>query len=668
MASITNANLNWNDSGAPISTQFGDIYFSNLDGLAETHYVFLHQNHLPSRWPDSTERRFTIGETGFGTGLNFLATCQLFDEFRCKYPDSPLKELHFISFEKYPIQIDDLIKAHKAWPQLSTFAKELQRYYPIAVPGCHRVILADGSITLDLWFGDIKECMPQVPFSEHGIIDAWFLDGFAPSKNPDMWNQDLFNNMAKLGKKNSTCATFTAAGFVRRGLIDAGFDMQKSKGFGIKRDMLIGTLSHKKSLSNMLPWFKLYSTPKLNDVAIIGGGIASACLAKSLARRGIKVTLYCKDSTPANGASGNKQGAIYPLLTKEHDEISRIFPNAFLFTRQQVNQAAIHLNFDYDWCGVTQLMWDEKSTTKLNHLSNAHFHPDLVIKQNQEQTKKNVGLDTEMNSLFYPLGGWLSPAQFTSQLLLDLQNKDQITANYEYEVTQLKWKENRWNLTINNDDVFTHQCVVVANGHQFDQLNPTQELPLSKVKGQVSHIPTTDILSKITSVLCYDGYMTPQNMETHSHCIGASYNKNDLNTQFDSNEQMENKEKLVHCLKNQDWPQEVNISQNESKQGIRCVSRDHLPFVGNLTNIETVKSQYRDLVTKNKNTAEDITCFPNIYAFLGLGSRGLSTAPLLGEYLASLMIGEALPLPVDLTEKLHPTRMWIRKLRKGKKI
>jgi tRNA 5-methylaminomethyl-2-thiouridine biosynthesis bifunctional protein len=238
MTKLTNARLDWNESGTPVSGQFDDVYFSNVNGLEETRYVFLQKNQLPERWNQFNSQRFVIGETGFGTGLNFLAAWQAFDQFRQENPDAQLHSLHFISFEKYPVSKTDLIKAHQSWPELATYARELQQNYPIAIPECHRIILADGAVTLDLWFGDIHDCMPSLPVSREGVVDAWFLDGFAPSKNPDMWNQHLFDYMAKLAKPEATCATFTAAGFVRRGLIEAGFAMQKVKGFGTKREML----------------------------------------------------------------------------------------------------------------------------------------------------------------------------------------------------------------------------------------------------------------------------------------------------------------------------------------------------------------------------------------------------------------------------------------------
>ena len=669
MTSITNAQLGWNDAGTPVSDQFDDVYFSNVNGLEETRYVFLHQNHLPQRWQDYEDRRFVIGETGFGTGLNFLAVWQWFNEFRQQNPNAPLKELHFVSFEKYPLSKEDLVKAHQAWPELAEYAEKLQKHYPIAVPECHRIVLEDGAVTLDLWFGDIKDCMPNVPVSEAGIIDAWFLDGFAPSKNPEMWNQDLFNGMAKMAKAECTCATFTAAGFVRRGLIEAGFEMKKVKGFGTKRDMIAGTLKERLPLTNFKPWFDRSSSTSTDSVAIIGGGIASATLAKTLVRRGKHVTLYCQDEQAAQGASGNRQGAVYPLLNGSHSGVSRVFAPAFLFARQFVEQAAESVDFDHSWCGVTQLMWDETSQDKLERMLSANFAPELITKLDADQTSETIGLSIEVGSVHYPLGGWLCPAQLTQGLIDSLSESEFFSVRFNSKVDELQWDESnqQWTVTTNGHS-FNHDTVIVANGHQFSDIAQTSDIPLGQVKGQVSHIPTTEQLSQLKTVLCYDGYMTPVNPNNGQHCIGASYDRNHLDYEFDPAAQQDNGDKLRKCVPNQAWTLEVDTSGNQSRQGIRCVSRDHLPFIGNVGVLEETKAVYKDLQKTKQQDAAKVPHYPNLFCMLGLGSRGLSSSPLLAETLASQICGDPLPLPVDVLEQLHPSRMWVRKLRKGKAI
>lgn len=669
MTSITNAQLGWNDAGTPVSDQFDDVYFSNVNGLEETRYVFLHQNHLPQRWQDYEDRRFVIGETGFGTGLNFLAVWQWFNEFRQQNPNAPLKELHFVSFEKYPLSKEDLVKAHQAWPELAEYAEKLQKHYPIAVPECHRIVLEDGAVTLDLWFGDIKDCMPNVPVAEQGIIDVWFLDGFAPSKNPEMWNQDLFNGMAKMAKAECTCATFTAAGFVRRGLIEAGFEMKKVKGFGTKRDMIAGTLKERLPLTNFKPWFDRSSSTSTDSVAIIGGGIASATLAKTLVRRGKHVTLYCQDEQAAQGASGNRQGAVYPLLNGSHSGVSRVFAPAFLFARQFVEQAAESVDFDHSWCGVTQLMWGETSQAKLERMLSGNFAPELITKLDASQTSEKMGLSIDVGSVHYPLGGWLCPAQLTQGLIDSLSESEFFSVRFNSKVDELQWDESnqQWTITTNGQP-FNHDTVIVANGHQFGDIAQTADIPLGQVKGQVSHIPTTEQLSQLKTVLCYDGYMTPVNPNNGQHCIGASYDRNHLDYEFDPAAQQDNGDKLRKCIPNQAWPEQVDTSGNQSRQGIRCVSRDHLPFIGNVGGLEETKAVYKDLQKTKQQDAAKVPHYPNLFCMLGLGSRGLSSAPLLAETLASQISGDPLPLPVDVLEQLHPSRMWVRKLRKGKAI
>lgn len=217
------------DKGAPRSKEFDDVYFSALDGLAETRHVFLKSNNLPAAWVDKHD--FVICETGFGTGLNFLAVWSLFRETASKG-----KKLHFISFEKFPLKARDIRDYLEPWKdEFPELLEQLVRNYPLIIPGFHRIEFADGTL-LTLIFDDVNEAMPRLEAS----VDCWFLDGFRPASNPDMWSDVVFTNMARLSKEGATFATFTAAGFVKRGLMSAGFEVEKIAGFGRKREMLIG--------------------------------------------------------------------------------------------------------------------------------------------------------------------------------------------------------------------------------------------------------------------------------------------------------------------------------------------------------------------------------------------------------------------------------------------
>lgn len=216
--------------GTIISKEFGDVYFSVQDGLAETRHVFIEGNNLPTRWQG--RENFTIAETGFGTGLNFLAAWQLFDETA-----KPDQKLDFISFEKYPLSVNEIREALTPW-QFGERLEILLQNYPLRISGFHKLLLTD-QITITLILGDINDMIPQLKAS----IDCWFLDGFKPSSNPEMWSDIVFANMNRLSRPGATFATFTAAGFVKRGLQNAGFNVHKIKGFGTKRDMLAGEKS-----------------------------------------------------------------------------------------------------------------------------------------------------------------------------------------------------------------------------------------------------------------------------------------------------------------------------------------------------------------------------------------------------------------------------------------
>jgi len=212
---------------APRSKEFDDVYFSAVDGLAETRHVFLDGNGLPEAWLG--KETFVIGETGFGTGLNFLALWALFEE-----QSGPNKKLHFISVEKYPLSSDEIDAALAHWSELDANREQLVAAYPENPTGVFEHDF--GHVKLTIYFDDVVDGFKQC----EKIVDAWFLDGFRPSSNPEMWSDDVFVEVARLSSAGARFATFTSAGFVRRGLAAVGFDVRKVPGFGLKREMSVG--------------------------------------------------------------------------------------------------------------------------------------------------------------------------------------------------------------------------------------------------------------------------------------------------------------------------------------------------------------------------------------------------------------------------------------------
>ncbi|EAQ3913845.1 bifunctional tRNA (5-methylaminomethyl-2-thiouridine)(34)-methyltransferase MnmD/FAD-dependent 5-carboxymethylaminomethyl-2-thiouridine(34) oxidoreductase MnmC [Salmonella enterica] len=660
---IQPATLEFNAEGTPVSRDFDDVYFSNDNGLEETRYVFLGGNRLAERFPVHSHPLFIVAESGFGTGLNFLTLWQAFDSFRSAHPQATLQRLHFISFEKFPLTRDDLALAHQHWPELAPWAEQLQAQWPLPLPGCHRLLLDRGRVTLDLWFGDINELTDQLDATLNQTVDAWFLDGFAPAKNPDMWTPNLFNAMARLARPGATLATFTSAGFVRRGLQEAGFTMQKRKGFGRKREMLCGVMEQHLMPTLSAPWFYRSGSEK-RETAIIGGGIASALLSLALLRRGWQVTLYCADDQPAQGASGNRQGALYPLLSKHDAAINRFFPTAFTFARRLYD--ALPVSFDHGWCGVTQLGWDEKSQQKIAQMLSLALPAGLASALNAEEAEQAVGVTTRCGGITYPAGGWLCPEQLT-RAVIALATEQGLQTRFRHTLTSLVAQESRWQLRFTSGETASHEAVVLANGHQINRFDQTRPLPVYAVGGQVSHIPTTPALSALRQVLCYDGYLTPQNPHNQQHCIGASYHRGDESTVWREEDQRQNRQRLLDCFPDAKWATEVDVSGNSARCGVRCATRDHLPMVGNVPDYHATLTHYADLAD-NKTSAAPAPVYPGLFMLGALGSRGLCSAPLCAEILAAQMSNEPIPLDASTLAALNPNRLWVRKLLKGKAV
>jgi len=668
MFTIQHAKIHFNQENTPVSDKFDDVYFSNQDGLAETHYVFLEGNQLWERWVNYQEAHFVIAETGFGTGLNFFAVTTLFREFRQKYPDSPLKRLYFISFEKYPLLLDALQQAHLAYPQFSHLAQHLQQHWLNPIQGCYRFHFDE--TTLDLWFGDVAENLPQLGDYMNSKIDAWFLDGFAPSKNPDMWNEQLYQQMFRFTKLQGTFATFTAASAVRKGLENAGFNIKKRKGFGKKRECLSGQKTQEKLTALSTSWF--HSQPanlKEQDIAIIGGGVASLCTAISLVKRGAKITIYCEDEQTALNASGNKQGAFYPQLSDDNERNIRFYIHAFAYGHQFLQWAIQQqIEFEYEFCGVALCAYNEKAESKLNKIAKLNLPSDLYQSLNQTELSEKVGLPLPFGGAFIPKGAWLAPRQLVQHAFAFLEKKG-VQIKTSQKATELSQTENGWQITTAENETFCHEVVVLANGHKLTEFEQTQKLPLYPVRGQVSQIPTSEKLLKLKTVLCYDGYLTPVDQAKTSHCIGASHVRDNATREFSLTEQQENQQKIQQNIP-EEWTKEVDTSGNLARIGVRCSVRDLTPIIGAVPHFSAQQTQYQNLfnLRRRKQPIEQAENYPNLYLIGALGSRGLTSAPFLGETLASLIYGEPLPMSEDLIHNLMPNRSWVRRWLKGAEV
>ena len=674
------AQVHFNESGTPVADHFDDVYFSNDSGIDETQHVFVAGNDLAERWQQWRNPTFVIAETGFGTGLNFLVAMRAFNEFRAANPDHPLKRLYFITTEKFPLPQQDMQRALEAFPALKNEAQALASLYPMGLEGCHRLHFDNHSTTLDLWIGDVHELLPQWHSPVNGLIDAWFLDGFAPSKNPDMWTDALFSQMARLSKTGTTFGTFTAAGIVKRGLAGVGFTIKKRNGFGRKRDMLTGVfdqdhenVQHKLRLPAG-PYYRYVngSLDKTSKVAVVGSGLAAATACLALVKRGISTTLYFDGDTLASGASGNPQGGFYPQLHSEASIASRIQAHSFLYARQAYDHTVEHAkvcglaDVAHDFCGVIQLSFNDKVAERQNKLAAADVWPEALIKPvDSKEVSDIANLALPYSGLYIGLGGWLSPPQLVTAMIEEALQSGKLTlkpnhtyVSHEAVETTKQRVQIRFNLdSAESEEVITADHLILALGAGAVNASDFNSLSLRPVRGQVEAIPTQMPIEQLNTVLCHKGYMTP--VFEGRHALGSTYVKNDLSTDVRSDETEMNLATHEQALANTDIVQALQ-HDGKARAATRLGSPDHQPVVGALHNFDSLKEHYTMLGVGKPLTSAPVLPSSVVSTLTCLGSRGLTTAPLMAEVLVSSLCKEPLPLSNDLLNAVNTSRFMTR--------
>lgn len=511
MNPVSHAQLDWDDQGRPHSRVFDDVYFSDKSGLEETRYVFLEQNRLQERFAAlPVGGRLVIGETGFGTGLNFLCAWQLFEQHAV-----PGARLHFVSVEKYPLSHADLQRALALWPELAPIAEQLLAQYIAIHQGFQRLVLDNGRVTLTLLIGDALEQLPQLDAQ----VDAWFLDGFAPAKNPDMWTAELFAELARLAAPGSTISTFTSTGWVRRLINGAGFKMKRTPGIGHKWEILrgefLGWPTETPAPAATKPWFaRPPAVAGERHALVIGGGLAGCATAASLAARGWRVSLLERHAALAQEASGNPQGVLYLKLSAHGTALSQLILSGFGHTRRLLEH--LQRGVDWDGCGVLQLAFNAKEAERQAQLASA-FAPDLLHLLDKEQAQARAGITLEQGGLFFPEGGWVHPPalcqwQARHPLIEVLQHHDAL---------ELKQVDGEWQ-ALQGDTVLAQASVVVlAGAAEIKRFSFSADLPLKRIRGQITRLPQTAQSQALATVVCAEGYVAPPRLGEHT--LGASF-------------------------------------------------------------------------------------------------------------------------------------------------
>ena len=679
-SNIQAANIEWRN-GTPYCTDFSDYYYHSgkpfeKNGLKETQYLFLEQNNLKSRWlslrSDKTQNKlFVIGETGFGTGLNFLTACNLWLQ------TAPADwRLQFITTELRPIRKADLYSIHQHWSGYSELSQQLLDQYPEFTPGVHNLSLAQGRIQLLLMLGEANQMFKQIAQSadphlanyQKKSVDAWFLDGFAPAKNPDIWCDSIFSTLASLSSKETTFATFTSASQVSKGLVNAGFQVSKIDGFGRKRESLKGKFvesKHRRNISST-HWY-LNSSPgdrKNRQVLVLGAGIAGCTTAKALAERGFEVTVVDRHQSAAGEASGNLQAVVYPKLSRQNDILPRINLSSMM-------HASRYYKTFWDnglgaQCGVLLLPESLEDKKNFEQIAQRYSGQDnLVSAVDNRQICLLSGLQLHAESgLFFPQLGWLPP-QLVCQKLLNDANIPLIRAT----VTELNHctKTNQWILQAENGPtILSAEILVIANAFACRQFSQTEFLSVTQLRGQVTHLPSNSQTEQLKTVICGKSYIAPATKNLLS--CGATYNKNLFSTTLRTEDHQANLNAI--SISDQGIKEAVGFPDIEVLDGranYRCTSKDYLPIVGPVPNAEIFKQEFQAIRHRSTAKIEKLGSYlPNLFIHSALGSRGLSYAPLTSEILASEINGEIPPLERDLRLAMHPARFLMRDLKRCK--
>ncbi|SHH91666.1 FAD-dependent 5-carboxymethylaminomethyl-2-thiouridine(34) oxidoreductase MnmC [Pollutimonas bauzanensis] len=611
------ATVAFDERGTPMSPAFGDVYHPAWGALEQARRVFLHGNSLPRRWQGKDS--FTVCETGFGLGNNFLALWQAWrdDPQRCA-------RLHVLSFEAHPFARQDLgrILAGSLPQPEKALASQLVAAWPPLLPGLHRLEFEGGSVTLTLAFGSVARLAKQACAE----VDAYFLDGFAPRVNPDMWTRGLFGQLVRMANQGATAATWCCAGEVRRGLRDAGFLVSKAPGFGGKREITVATLRPGMGRGHA-------ARPPREPALVVGGGLAGAGIAQALALRGHEVTLLDPVFAGGLGAShrGHIAAAMTPVISRDDDIRARL-------SRAGVSRALQRwqgLPGDArPWrCGTIELVPDAREASRCRDaLAYLGFPDDWVGWLDAPEASRRAGRALACAGLWFADGQRVQPQALLEALLYHprIHCKVGRAARLQTDGAGL-WRA----LDAQGKELASAALAVLANAGQAAALLATvpgvPRLPkveaIYSLAGQVSYYSGGETAS-LRAVLAGDGYCLPpvdgRSVGGSTYLQDAAVSEVTLQGHLEINKKVAGLLNVVPCRIGQ-LP-----GPGDGWAGWRAAVSDRLPVIGPIDDV------------------------PGLWLACAYGSRGLSWAALAGDVIAAALDHEPLPLERELLRRISP--------------
>jgi tRNA 5-methylaminomethyl-2-thiouridine biosynthesis bifunctional protein len=610
--------------GTPMSAEFGDVYHSADGATEQARHVFIAGNDLPQRWRGRD--RFTIVETGFGLGLNFLETWRAIDDD----PHAP-QMLHFVSVENRPLAREAVASVLSRWPEHADRARELARQWPLPLAGFHRLAFKGGRIVLTLLFGDAAEALGQLEAN----ADALYLDGFSPARNPAAWSPAVCRELARLATADCTLATWTVASSVRRALADAGFALEKRPGFGSKHEMLVGRLRPNEAREGN-PGIAVERRALIKgagvqrSAVILGAGIAGCSLAERLVARGWRVEVIERHAGPAMEASGNPLALASPLVNPADSENAQLSRAAFLYALEWYG--ALGHGCSPTVTGVLRIARTARDVGRFEQMLHAlAYPPALAAFADAEACKRLAGHPVGHAGLWFPQGFAVSPAEACIAALA--RCGDGVRVRTGIAAARVVESHGGWKVFDERDSVIAEApIVIIAGGTGSKAISGRTDLPLESLRGQVTLLPPGSIprLGVAVSgdrhaVLLPDG----QTM------IGATFQDNDDDASVRASDHADNMASVERMLPGLCESLKDDLSQLAGRTGFRAVTPDRLPAYGA---IAASKSGHP------------------LYLASGLGARGIVWAPLCAELLASQLNGDPWPVSRHLAQAIDPIR------------
>ena len=633
-------------AGTPYSPAYGDVYHSAESGPGQARHVFLGGNELPARWAGA--RVFTILETGFGLGLNFLATWQA---WRAD-PARP-ERLHFVAVEKHPFAREGLAALHARYPDFTALGSELQAAWPLLLPGLHRLHFDGGRVTLTLAFADVAHVLPKLRLA----ADAIYLDGFAPDRNPDMWTPGVMKALARLVRPGATAATYSTARAVRDALAGAGFAPEQRPGFGTKHHMLVARYAPSR-----LPRSAAVTPPRWSErrAIVIGAGLAGAAVCERLAARGWAIELVERHPRPAAEASGMPAGTFHPQISRDDSFLSRLTRAGFLYglDNWRALESSGH-HFAWARCGVMQIARDAREETRMADSVRAMGNPaGYVDYLPRAEAGRRTGLAARTGGLWFPAGGWIRPVELVSALL-DAARPG-LTFHPTRTVNALVRDGNHWRaVEADGTLIAAAPVVVLANSHDATRLVP-HDVELRRVRGQLTCLPPGSI-EPPGMVLAGAGHLIPA--ADGAAVVGSTYDFEDEDPEPRASGHAGNLERLELLLPGSSA--RLDPAQLAGTVGFRCVTPDRMPLIGGLPDAGAARAS---TAARSGIRAQELPRREGLYGAFGYASRGLTWAMLGGELIASHVEGEPLPIEGDLADAVDPARFALRRARRRGKF